>query len=372
VNGGLQQDPFNYDAAFSRNLGWTTEWEQAALRTKRVAIAGMGGAGGIHLITLARLGVGRFHIADFDRFDIVNMNRQAGATVATIGRPKVTVMSEIVGSINPEAEVVCFPDGATRDNLDAFLNGCDLFVDGLDFFALDIRELVFRRCEELGIPAVTAAPIGMGVGYLAFLPGKMTFERYFRLQGHSEEERSLRFLMGVAPRGLHRTYLADDTRVDLAGKRGPSTAAACALCAGVVSSQAVRLLLGRGVNIHAPVHLHFDAYRGKLARSRLRWGNSGPIQSLKLAVARRIYGAMTRQSRDADAASPEGYPPEASLWLAILDLARWAPSGDNEQPWRFAILDVTAATVRVADLDVANPAVGGHVAGKHSHRGQRT
>lgn len=62
----------HYDAAFSRNLGWTTEWEQAAFRLKRVAIAGMGGVGGIHLLTLARLGIGQFHIADFDRFDVVS------------------------------------------------------------------------------------------------------------------------------------------------------------------------------------------------------------------------------------------------------------------------------------------------------------
>ena len=35
---------FDYDEAFSRNIGWVTEWEQQILRTKRVAIAGMGGA----------------------------------------------------------------------------------------------------------------------------------------------------------------------------------------------------------------------------------------------------------------------------------------------------------------------------------------
>src|SRR3954467_6277338 len=55
---------FDYDEAFSRNIGWVTEWEQQILRTKRVAIAGMGGVGGLHLLTLARLGIGAFHISD--------------------------------------------------------------------------------------------------------------------------------------------------------------------------------------------------------------------------------------------------------------------------------------------------------------------
>src|SRR5689334_25269378 len=39
---------FDYDEAFSRNIGWVTASEQAALRGKRVAIAGLGGVGGIH------------------------------------------------------------------------------------------------------------------------------------------------------------------------------------------------------------------------------------------------------------------------------------------------------------------------------------
>ena len=49
---------FDYHTAFSRNIGWLTQAEQEQLRHTRIAIAGMGGVGGIHLITLARLGVG--------------------------------------------------------------------------------------------------------------------------------------------------------------------------------------------------------------------------------------------------------------------------------------------------------------------------
>ena len=63
--------PFDYEEAFSRNLGWVTPAEQQTLRSKRIAIAGLGGVGGAHLLTLARLGIGRFHLADFDRFNAV-------------------------------------------------------------------------------------------------------------------------------------------------------------------------------------------------------------------------------------------------------------------------------------------------------------
>ena len=51
---------FSYGEAFSRHLGLINPDEQARLRRSRVAIIGMGGVGGIHLVTLARLGIGGF------------------------------------------------------------------------------------------------------------------------------------------------------------------------------------------------------------------------------------------------------------------------------------------------------------------------
>lgn len=341
---------FDYNQAFSRNLGWTTEWEQAALRAKRVAIAGLGGVGGAHLLTLTRLGIGAFSIADFDTFDIVNFNRQAGANLASLGRPKVDVVAEMALAINPELRITRFPAGVDAANLDEFLTDADLFVDGLDFFALPIRARVFARCAELGIPAITAAPIGMGTGFLAFLPGGQTFEQYFRLENQPESEQYLRFLLGVAPAGLHRRYLADDTRVDLAGRRGPSTAAACELCAGIVATQALKILLSRGGVPAAPVHLTMDAYRGRATRTRLRWGNAGPLQRLKLMIARRVYASMAART---PAPSQDGLP--TTTLGSILDAARWAPSGDNTQPWRFEPLDDQTVRIHLAAADPANP-----------------
>ena len=60
---------FNYERAFSRNIGWLTSSEQLKLKNAKIAIAGLGGVGGAHLLTLARLGVGSFNISDFDIFN---------------------------------------------------------------------------------------------------------------------------------------------------------------------------------------------------------------------------------------------------------------------------------------------------------------
>ncbi len=279
--------PFDYNEAFSRNLGWVTEAEQARLRTCRVAVAGLGGVGGAHVLTLARLGIGAFHIADFDLFALANFNRQAGAMVSTIDRPKLDVIADMAHDINPELTITRFPDGVVEDRIDEFLRDVDLYVDGLDYFAIEIRRKVFARCTELGIPAVTAAPLGMGVALLNFLPGQMSFEQYFQLEGLPPDEQAIRFLLGLSPRMLQLSYLVDRSRVDFAGKRGPSTVMACQLCAGFAATEALKILLARGKLLVAPRGVHFDAYRYRFTRTWRPGGNRNLLQRATLAIARR-------------------------------------------------------------------------------------
>ena len=289
ARGATSKPRFDYAEAFLRNLGWLSEREQETLRGKRIAIAGLGGVGGAHLLTLARLGIGRFSIADFDTFDLVNFNRQAGATMATLGMPKVAALSEMALQINPGIDLRSFDRAIDAGNVDPFLQDVDCFVDGLDFFAFDARATVFAACQARGIPAVTAAPIGMGVALLNFLPGRMSFEHYFRFNGHSDAERAVRFLAGLAPSMLHRGYLVDPSRVDLAARRGPSTAMACQLCAGVAATEVLKILLGRGPMLAAPWGLHFDAYSYRLRKTWRPGGNANPLQGMLMSLVRRAY-----------------------------------------------------------------------------------
>ena len=281
---------FSYETAFSRNIGWLTHDEQQSLRQKRIAIAGMGGVGGFHLLTLARLGVEKFYIADLDTFELANFNRQAGASLSTLGRPKVEVLAGMARDINPDAEIRVFPGGVNAENLADFLRNVDLYVDGLDFFAFDAREQVFKYCAEHRIPAVTVAPLGMSAALLNFMPGGMSFEDYFQVAGRPELEKAVRFLVGLAPALLHRHYLADKSRVDLKAGKGPSTIIACQLCAGVAASEALKILLGRGKVWAAPHGIQFDGYRNKLAHTWRPGGNRNPINQLAIALARRQLG----------------------------------------------------------------------------------
>lgn len=280
---------FSYDAAFSRNRGWVTSAEQEVLRGKRVAIAGLGGVGGSHLMTLARLGVGAFSIADFDTFSIENFNRQVGATVSALGAPKTQVLATLVRDVNPQVDLRVLEEGVDENNLPDFLAGADLYVDGLDFFAFTARQATFAACARLGIPALTAAPLGMGAAVLSFLPGKTSFDDYFQWGEMPDEEKALRFLMGLAPAGLHGPYLVDPSSVSLAEQRGPSTIIGCQLCAGIAAAEALKILLGRGEVLAAPRGFHFDAYRNKFVRTWRPGGSSNPLQRLIRMLARRRF-----------------------------------------------------------------------------------
>src|SRR5690606_5772302 len=153
---------FDYDLAFSRNIGWLSELEQQRLREKRVAIAGMGGVGGVHMLTLARMGIGRFNVSDMDRFELGNFNRQVAAFKHTLGQRKMDSVVAMAKEINPELDVKMFGQGVDEANLEEFLDGVDVYIDGLDFFVLDIRRKLFALARKKGIPCITAGPLGMG------------------------------------------------------------------------------------------------------------------------------------------------------------------------------------------------------------------
>ena len=196
---------WSYEEAFSRHLGLVNEEEQERLRQSRVAIAGMGGVGGIHLITLARLGIGKFCVADPDTFEVANFNRQYGANIRTLGKNKALIMAEGVCTINPDASVRAFPEAITEKNVDAFLDGVDVLVDGIDFFALDHRRLLFQEARRRGIWVITAGPIGMSTAWLVFSPTGMSFDEYFAFDRAKDAlDRQIAFMLGLTPGATHR------------------------------------------------------------------------------------------------------------------------------------------------------------------------
>ena len=103
----------------------------AALRESTVGIAGAGGLGSNVAISLARAGVGRLIIADFDRVEPSNLNRQQ-YSVRQIGRLKVAALRENLRAINPFSKYTVHAVRVTRANVGRIFGDSDILVEAFD------------------------------------------------------------------------------------------------------------------------------------------------------------------------------------------------------------------------------------------------
>ncbi len=272
---------YDYDEAFSRNIGLLSEEEQARVRGARVAVAGLGGVGGNHVLALARIGFGSFSLADLDHFELANMNRQAGASVDTLGRSKVEVTAEIVRAINPGADLRLFPHGIAKENIGDFLDGAVAAVDGIDFFNMDARRLLFREARARGIHALTSAPVGFGATLHVFSPTGMSFDRYFDVHdGMSLPAQLIQFVLGLAPERAHRSYFPPGA-VDFEKRRAPSLAPGCLLASVLVATAIANLVVKKRPLKVVPHFSQFDPLVQTYKTGYLRGGNRNPKQRAK-------------------------------------------------------------------------------------------
>ncbi len=281
---------FTYNEAFSRNTGIISREDQIKLKNATIAIAGMGGVGGDYLITLCRAGIGNYKISDFDDFELANFNRQYGATIDSIGKPKMETMLELAKQVNPEINIDCFGKGINSNNLDEYLDGVDVVVDGIEFFEVDVHRMLISGAVERGIPVVAAVPLGFGAGILIFTKQGMSFDDYFAITPDLPlENQVLLFSLGFAPAGYHIKYV-DASSFDLKNRKGPSFIGACKLCAGMISAQVVQAILDPKSLKPTPWYSHFDAKLNRFKHGRLWLGNRNPLQKLKYAYAKRLLG----------------------------------------------------------------------------------
>ena len=107
---------------------------QRKLAAARVLVVGMGGLGSPAALYLAAAGVGTLGLADFDRVEEHNLQRQILHDTPAIGRPKVESAAQRLAALNPHVHLRQHGDGVTPANAVALFAGYDLVVDGADNF----------------------------------------------------------------------------------------------------------------------------------------------------------------------------------------------------------------------------------------------
>ena len=191
---------------------------------------------------MARLGAGTFKIADHDRYEFSNLNRQAGATTGTIGHHKVEVMHDRIRSVNPKAKVEILSGGITEENVEAFMKGADLAIDGIEFFVQEAKLLLFREARKARIPVITSCPLGFGASVIIFSSDSMRYEDYFDFkEGMSEREKRMRMGFGLSPSPLCFKYRNGEA-LSFDQKRVASVVPGLMLVGALTATEAIKIL----------------------------------------------------------------------------------------------------------------------------------
>jgi tRNA A37 threonylcarbamoyladenosine dehydratase len=131
----------------------------ARLRAAHVCVVGVGGVGSWTVEALARSGVGRLTLMDFDDVCLSNSNRQLHALAGEFGKPKVDVLARRVQAIHPECAVQpvrAFFTPATAEEL--LQQPLSFVVDAID--QTPHKCLLIAQCRQRGIPIVTTGGAG--------------------------------------------------------------------------------------------------------------------------------------------------------------------------------------------------------------------
>jgi sulfur carrier protein ThiS adenylyltransferase len=135
----------------------TFEEIKMKLSGRTVGIAGAGGLGSNCAVALARVGIGKLIIADFDVVSESNLNRQY-YFFDQIGEKKVSALKENIGRINPDVKVISLDIMLDPLNILRIFKDCDVIVEAFD--GADQKEMLIETVLS-GFPG---KPLVVGLG----------------------------------------------------------------------------------------------------------------------------------------------------------------------------------------------------------------
>ncbi|RNC29136.1 MAG: tRNA threonylcarbamoyladenosine dehydratase [Candidatus Dichloromethanomonas elyunquensis] len=137
------------------------------LNCSKVSIFGLGGVGSYTAEALARAGIGKLKLIDFDEICLTNINRQLHALRSTVGQAKVDVMKERLLDINPQLEIEVFKTFYTSEEAELFLsNHPDYVVDAID--TVKSKVSLAKECVDRKISFISCMGAGNRLEALSF------------------------------------------------------------------------------------------------------------------------------------------------------------------------------------------------------------
>ncbi len=152
-------DEYTLHRRFDRIGRLIGDAKMSKLFRSHVMIIGLGGVGSWAAEALARSGVGRLSVVDFDDICITNINRQLHALTGLIGKKKAPIMADRLRKINPNAQVEAiemFYNATTSDEILA--RKPDFIIDAIDNITAKCHLLA--TCRALNIQVITSGGSG--------------------------------------------------------------------------------------------------------------------------------------------------------------------------------------------------------------------
>lgn len=160
---------------------------QQKLLDSTMLLIGMGGLGSPSALYLAAAGVGHLIIADFDKVELSNLQRQIIHHTQDIGQFKVDSAKAKMLAINPTIEITTLKD-LNADNLDSWVKKADIVLDGTDNF--ETRFQINKACVRAKVALVSAAVIRFE-GQLSVFKGYQAdqpcYQCLYSKEGNSDE-----------------------------------------------------------------------------------------------------------------------------------------------------------------------------------------
>lgn len=149
---------FSYETFTTRNIGFVSEAEQRRLQEATVFVCGTGGMGGAAIQALVRAGIGRLVLADIDRFEMSNLNRQVFCFADTIGRQKAEATRDLCLKINPDLAITVFGPDWT-DQVETLVANADVVINGTDDLGASLLLYRTARRHDKTVIDAYAAPL---------------------------------------------------------------------------------------------------------------------------------------------------------------------------------------------------------------------
>lgn len=176
------------------------ETGQAKLLQSKVLVAGVGGLGSPAAIYLAACGVGELGIADEDRVELSNLQRQIVHRFDDIGKDKVASAAQNLLQLQPNLSIKTYPVRITRENGTAIVSRYDFVIDGTDTF--ESKFAVNDLCVQLRRPFSHAGISGFHGQTMTIVPGRGPCLRCLfedAISGDAVQANDLTGILGTVP-----------------------------------------------------------------------------------------------------------------------------------------------------------------------------